>query len=153
MRTRASGFTMVELLVVMVIMAILLAVASPSVERMIRVQRVKTASFDVFSSLSLARSEAIKRNVSVTLTPTGGDWAKGWTIADANANVVRQQQALGNGVSLTGPANLTYTGSGRLSAVLATPFVLTGTNVPTAQQRCVKVDLSGRPVSFQGVCP
>jgi type IV fimbrial biogenesis protein FimT len=153
MKARDSGFTAIELLIVMVIVSILLAVAGPSIERMIRVQRVKTASFDVFSSLSLARSEAIKRNVSVTLTPTGGNWANGWTIADANANVVRQQQALGNGIALTGPASLTYTGSGRLSSVLATPFALTGTNVPPEQQRCVKVDLSGRPVSFTGVCP
>jgi len=153
MKARDSGFTAIELLIVMVIVAILLAVAAPGIERMIRVQRVKTASFDVFSSLSLARSEAIKRNVSVTLTPTGGNWANGWTIADANANVVRQQQALGNGVALTGPASLTYTGSGRLSGVLATPFTLTGTNVPPEQQRCVKVDLSGRPVSYTGVCP
>src|SRR5512140_1982139 len=144
MRRTATGFTMVELLIVVVVLAILTAVAAPNLADMIRAQRVKTASFDLFSSLSFARSEAIKRNVSVTLTPNGG-WESGWTVKDANNTLLRDQASLGS-ISITGPASLIFTGSGRLSSATMPQFAISGAGVGTAQQRCIKVDLSGRAV-------
>ena len=76
---RSRGFTVTEMLIVVAIMGILAAIATPYMGDMIRRQRIKTAAFDVFSSLAFARSEAIKRNTTVTLTPTNAaDWAFGW---------------------------------------------------------------------------
>jgi type IV fimbrial biogenesis protein FimT len=149
----ASGFTMIEMLTVVAILAILAAVAGPNMANMIRTQRIKTASFDIFSSLNFARSEAIKRNVSVTIAPVSGSWTNGWTVTDANANSLRVQGPVTNNVSVTGPASVVYSGSGRLSAAAMPQFALTAADVPTSNQRCIKVDLSGRPVSYQGACP
>lgn len=151
MKTRASGFTMVEMLVVLVILAILAAIAAPNMGTMIRTQRVKTASFDVFSGLVLARSAALKRNSSVTVAPVGGNWASGWTIKDANGNTVRNQSGFST-VTITGPTNVVFTSSGRLSGGTSPQFSLTAADVAAENQRCVKVDLSGRPVSLQGAC-
>ena len=123
---------MTEVLTVVVILGILAAFAAPGMGDMLRMQRVKTASFDIFSTLSFARSEAIKRNVSVTVAPVGGSWGNGWTV--------------------TGPANVVFTGSGRLSANAMPQFGLTAPDVPVTKQRCIKVDLSGRPVSYTGAC-
>src|SRR5205814_257434 len=81
MRLRASrGFTLPELLIVVTVMAVMVAIGVPSFAEFIRNQRVKTASFEVFASLVFARSEAITRNTSVTLTPSGANWANGWTV-------------------------------------------------------------------------
>ena len=151
MKANASGFTMVEMLIVLVILAVLAAIAAPNMGALIRNQRVKTASFDVFSGLVLARSEALKRNTKVTVTPVGGDWAGGWTIQDSNGNTLRKQSGFTT-VSITGPATVVFTGSGRLSGGAAPQFSLTAPDVPAENQRCVKVDLSGRPVSSQGAC-
>ena len=151
MKARASGFTMVEMLVVVAILAILAAIAAPNMGAMIRTQRVKTASFDVFAGLVLARSEALKRNTTVTVTPVGGNWANGWTASDSNGNTVRKQSGFTT-VSITGPTTVIFTGSGRLSGGTAPQFSLTAPDVATENQRCVKVDLSGRPVSSQGAC-
>ena len=151
MKTRASGFTMVEMLVVLSILAILAAIAAPNMGTMIRTQRVKTASFDVFSGLVLARSAALKRNSSVTVAPVGGNWASGWTIKDANGNTVRNQSGFST-VTITGPTNVVFTASGRLSGGTSPQFSLTASDVAADNQRCVKVDLSGRPVSLQGAC-
>jgi type IV fimbrial biogenesis protein FimT len=147
----SSGFTMIEMLVVLVILAVLAAIAAPNMGIMVRTQRVKTASFDIFSGLVLARSEALKRNTTVTVTPVSGNWANGWTATDSNGNTVRKQSGFTT-VSITGPATVTFTGSGRLSGGSSPQFSLTAPDVATENQRCVKVDLSGRPVSSQGAC-
>ena len=159
-RSFQSGFTIIEMMIVVLIIGVLSMMAVPAMRDMVRQQRVKTAAFDVFSGLILARSEAIKRNQSVTITPTGGDWANGWTATDANGTVVARKDAITN-VTLTGPVAVTYTGTGRLAAALAAPFVITTTGITQSQfansadadqrlNRCVRVDLSGRPTSVMG---
>ncbi len=142
---------MIEMLVVLIILAVLAAIAAPNMGQMIRTQRVKTASFDVFSTLTLARGEAIKRNVSVTITPTDGNWAHGWTITDAYANVVRTQASYSN-VTISGPGTVVYTGSGRITGGVPPQFSLSASDVASFNQRCIRVDLSGRPVSMEGAC-
>jgi type IV fimbrial biogenesis protein FimT len=153
-----AGFTMVEMMIVVFIIAILSALAVPSMKGMIRTQQVKTISFDIFASLTLARSEAIKRNINVTMAPLAGGWATGWTVTDGNGNVLRDQQytsGLAN-ITLTGPANVVYNSAGRLTAgAIPLPFVLTFTNLDDPaeadrQERCVMLDLSGRPRSGLG---
>jgi type IV fimbrial biogenesis protein FimT len=146
---RAAGFTTTEMLVVVVIIAILTAIAAPYMGDMIRRQRIKTASFDVFSSLAFARSEAIKRNTTVTITPTGGNWAQGWRIEDSNNNLLREQSGW-DALTATGPATVVFAGSGRSSALASISLSASGLDAGTS--RCVKLDLSGRAVSKEGTC-
>ena len=146
---RSRGFTLTELMIVLAVAATLVAAALPSYNDFVRNQRVKTASFDVFSSLVYARSEAVTRNGSVTLTPTGGNWASGWTITEAGGSVLRSQDALPS-ITITGPASVVYTGSGRLSAAVGTfQLSTTGSGITT---RCITIDLSGRPVTKATAC-
>lgn len=155
MALRASrGFTLPELLIVITVLGVLLAIGVPSFVDMIRNQRVKSASFDLFSSLTVARSEAILRNTNVTITPAStSNWANGWnvTYVDGTSTVtVREQSAFPN-ITISGPTSLVYRGSGRLSGSASTQFQLTatGTGVTT---RCITVDLSGRPVTKASAC-
>lgn len=152
MKRFARGFTMIELLVVLSILAILAAIAAPNMGTMIRTQRVKTASFNVFSSLIYARSEAVKRNTSVTITPASGGWQNGWSIADSNGNSLRNASSIGN-ITVSGPTTVVYTGNGRLSPVgTAIQFQMSAGDVATANQRCIKVSSSGSPISSEGPC-
>lgn len=152
MRRGMAGFTMVEMLTVLVILAVLAAIAAPNMGTMIRTQRVKTASFDVMSSLLLARSEAVKRNVAVTVTPVSGSWTNGWTVTDANGNNVRNAAGFSN-ITIAGPGSVTYSGNGRLSPVGSTPqFGISASDVLTMNQFCIKVSSSGAPFSQQGTC-
>jgi type IV fimbrial biogenesis protein FimT len=148
-RRRLAGFTVAEMLVVVAIMGILAAIATPYMGDMIRRQRIKTAAFDVFSSLAFARSEAIKRNTSVTITPTGGNWNEGWQITDSNNNMLRQQSGWET-LSAVGPLSVVFASSGRPTAQAS--ISLSSTGVEASSYRCVKLDLSGRAVSKEGAC-
>lgn len=155
MRLRVNlGFTLPELLIVITVAGVLVAAGVPSFAEFIRNQRVKTASFDLFASLTVARSEAITRNTPVTITPTStSNWANGWriTYVDGTSTItVREHGSMPN-ITITGPASLVYRGSGRLSGTAGTQFQLSSTGA-TVTTRCIKVDLSGRPQTLATAC-
>ncbi len=78
-----QGFTLIELMVTIAIMAILAALALPSFESMLRNNRLSAASSALQVSLNLARSEAIKSgsNSRVWLVPASPDaFTTGWTV-------------------------------------------------------------------------
>lgn len=146
----ARGFTITEAMVTMSVMVILMGLATPSFREIILAQSVKTASFEVFAGLILARSEAISRNTTVTITPSGGNWSEGWTISDSTGEVVRRQDRMPQ-VVISGPSSVTYNGAGRVTTGGASiSLVANGARLPHA--RCINIDLSGRPVQKQEGC-
>jgi len=152
--THARGFTLIEVMVVITIAAILLGIGVPSMRNVIISTRVKNASFDVYASILAARSDAITRNTTVTITPAGGNWAAGWTTTDTGGNTLKTQDPF-PGITITGPATLAYNNAGRLNAAVA-PFNLTAAGAIGSDGRCITIDLSGRPVvttpAVPGVC-
>jgi type IV fimbrial biogenesis protein FimT len=147
---RARGFTLIELMTVVAILVILLGLGVPGMRNIIIKTRVKNASFDVFTSILSARSDAITRNTTVTITPVSGNWAAGWTITSAGGDTLKTQDPL-SGITISGPATLVYSSTGRLNAAV-TPISLTATDAAADDGRCISIDLSGRPVVAKGVC-
>ena len=84
---RQRGFTLIEAMVVVALLAIVGAIAAPSFRSFIATMNSKSAAFDLINDLSLARSEAIKLNANVQVVPIGSDWAKGWRVMQG-ANVL-----------------------------------------------------------------
>ena len=102
------------------------------------------------SLVMVARSEALTRNVEVTVAPSSDDWAHGWTIRDAGGTVLREQPAYGL-IAVSGPQRVTFTGDGRPSAS-AGPFAVTASSADVRYYRCVRLRLNGRPYVAQGAC-
>jgi type IV fimbrial biogenesis protein FimT len=144
---RARGFTLVELLTVVVVLVVLIMIAVPSFNELIASQRVQMTAMDLFTSLLRARSEAIKQNTDVTLSPAGA-WAAGWAVAVGGTNI--DAHAATNNISISDPGVVTYRSSGRVAGTTKPKFSVSATQ--TAAQRCVQVNLSGEPVVTSGAC-
>jgi prepilin-type N-terminal cleavage/methylation domain-containing protein len=67
MNQRAAGFTLTELMVTIVIVAVLSLVVAPSFVRLVTNQRLQGAGNELASDLQYARSEALSRNMPVRL--------------------------------------------------------------------------------------
>ncbi len=149
-RAAARGFTIIEAMVTLAVLVILIGLAIPGFREIFLAQGVKTASFDVFSGLVLARSEAVARNTTVTISPSGGNWSDGWTIFDSRGDVVRRQDRLRQ-VVISGPSSVTYNGAGRLTTG-TTSIILMANGGRVTHARCISIELSGRPVQKQEGC-
>jgi type IV fimbrial biogenesis protein FimT len=94
------GFTLVELMIVMVVAAVVLAIGAPQFSEFRRNNRLSGASNDLLAALQLARTEAIKRQSPVAVCATADPRAaepsctagpfSGWLVfEDANADCQR----------------------------------------------------------------
>lgn len=97
--TGPLGFTVIELMVAVAILAVLATLAAPSFTPLIERWRVRQAAEGLQSTLFYARAEAIRRGGGVILqklpqgtdgctqAATSADWGCGWVLyADANGN-------------------------------------------------------------------
>lgn len=117
------GVTMMELMVTLSIAAILLTIAAPSMRDFIIDNRVAGASNQLMASFAFARSEAIRRGVTVTLCKSAngatcanaGGWEQGWIIfpdggvqgtVDGGDAPIRVVEAFTN-LTISGGANFT----------------------------------------------
>jgi type IV fimbrial biogenesis protein FimT len=119
--TKTRGFTLVELLATLAVAAILLSVGVPSMQDLIRNNRLTAATNLFVSSLNIARSEAIKqgRTATVCVSDTqnscsGNNWQLGWLAwvdSDQDGNldfpqeVLRVVEPLANSIQIASAQN------------------------------------------------
>ncbi|WP_147375792.1 GspH/FimT family pseudopilin [Noviherbaspirillum cavernae] len=91
---RSTGFTLVEMMIAVVIMAILLAVGMPGFQAFIQNTQIRTAADSMQAGLNLARAEALRRNARVSL----------WVVSGIDATCVQSNTGNSWVVSFTDPA-------------------------------------------------
>ncbi len=137
---RTEGFSLVEMLTTMSILAILLVIASPGLASLTSANALASAQSELAAAMMMARGEAMKRGLPVGLTAAapvaGTEFTGGWTIfVDSNANgildageqIVRQQAAYRTNVRISttgGATTVTFNARGFLVPSSLVTFTL-----------------------------
>jgi type IV fimbrial biogenesis protein FimT len=103
--TRQAGFTLVEMMFTIILLAVLLGIGVPNFIDFVRNSRMAAAANDIIADYNFARSEAVKRRVPVTLCRStdgeqcaaAGDFT-GWIVFVDDANRLVSTSEDGNGV-------------------------------------------------------
>ena len=159
--SQLRGFTLIELMVTVAVVAILAMVAAPSFDQAILSAKLNAGANNFMASAQLARSEAIKRNSTVVLCrsadglscASSGNWTQGWIVFhDVNNNgtvdsgdaVIQVQGALSAGYSFTGGSYSLVFQSIGVGSTSATLTLCKALPSPGGQEREIKVSATGR---------
>ncbi|SOD26547.1 type IV fimbrial biogenesis protein FimT [Variovorax sp. YR752] len=131
---RTSGFTLIELMVTIVLLAILTMLAMPSFMTWINNNKIRTVSDSLQNGLRFAQSEALRRSrpmvfsltnssapqTSLTAVANGSNWSINVSKSSLDANNVFVQAGVltdvASGVQITGPAAICFNAMGRVVA-------------------------------------
>jgi|GEM_PF-1850966 len=84
---KARGFSLIELVTVVAIVAIMLSVAVPSFQEFIVNYRASVQTNDLLADIAVARSEAVKFARVTRVEAAPGGWTDGWIVGtDLNAS-------------------------------------------------------------------
>jgi type IV fimbrial biogenesis protein FimT len=162
------GFTLIELMVAVALVAIVMMIGVPSFQESIERNRLTTQANDFISSLSIARSEAVRRGKAVTVCKSSdgstcnaaaAGYEVGWIIfVDDDRNGIRDAATeellkrfynLGTDYTLRGSsANainnfVSYVPSGQSSATGIGKFVLCKDG-ESSKSRTIVLEITGR---------
>ena len=168
-RKRIQGFTLIELMTVVAVIAIASAMAAPSMASLVRANRAAGEITALSAVIRQAKSEAIKRGSAVQLCASkngsscsgANDWAGGWLVFDdQNRNqtldsgepILVKEQALKSGDQLTASDSVTsvnFNGEGfayQLPAAGQIVFTLKTNPDDSQAQRCLVITQTANPV-------
>jgi type IV fimbrial biogenesis protein FimT len=177
-----TGFTLIELMITIAIAGIFLGIAIPSFTSIIVSNRLTSSANELVTALNLARSEAVKRRIQVTVQrkgATSAQWESGWDVFvdsdgsnafndNGNATLceigedclLRTYTALPSGYTLrTGGSTYenyaAYLPSGLSKVVAGDTFTLCKDSGTTVPRRTITINATGRPKvdAAQGACP
>lgn len=152
----ARGFTLIETMVVIALLVIVASLAAPSMQSVVAKQRLRSATYDLVSDLTLARSEAVRRAGYVSVEPGSADWTQGWSVkftqSDGSSLILGKRNPTGSALTFSPrPALVAFTPQGAASG--ATSDVKIGIADGWGNARCVILDPTGRPKSLAAACP
>lgn len=150
------GFTLIELIVAIAILAIVIAIAAPSFNRTVQSNRAAVMSNELLGALQTTRSEALKRRTNVTLCrrnangtdcDNSADWSAGWLLIQGSLVLRIWEPA--TGIALTGPSDgITYRSNGTTTLNAAQTFQI---ETPSCQ-RTVSVTVTGNASANTNGC-
>lgn len=149
---RPRGFTLVELLVAVAIVAIFATIAVPSFQGLMASSRTTSVANELLGGLQQTRSEAVRYSSNADFCPRasdntcGSDFSNGWVVrADQDRNgtpetTVRVRDNMPSGVTVTSTLGLasprlTFRALGQAHA--ATTFTVTHSNPSVTRFVCI----------------
>jgi prepilin-type N-terminal cleavage/methylation domain-containing protein len=143
-RARSSGFTLVELMLVVGLVAVLAAAAAPSIAGGMRRFTLTSASQQVASTIRTARYQAVGRNMTVRVRFDYPDEGQYQILDATDADVISSARLLLSGAAFSAiSGDIEIDSQGRVTALAGTlPATITVAN--DADTRTISVSRSGR---------
>lgn len=139
LRARHEGYSLVEIMIVVALVATLAAITVPSVQGAVQQYELLTSGQQVVSTIRAARLQAVSRNQVLKVRfdfPANGQYQ----VVNAIDAAVGLPQTLGGQIRFGAFTDVQFTTAGRLAA----PIVITVTNGTAAQDRTINVSASGQ---------
>ncbi len=152
--SKMRGVTLIELLIALLIASVMLTLGVPSFQAVLDNQRMTAGTNELVMSLNLAKSEAIKRVVYVSICKTSngqactavGNWDDGWIVfanstvvnldtIDPGDEVIRVYPGLRDTMVMTPSGNIADFVSFRPSGTIGTPAVNTNGTLTVCDER------------------
>jgi type IV fimbrial biogenesis protein FimT len=151
-RLASRGFTLVELMTVVMLLAIVGAFAAPGLQAFVAGQRAKALAVELNADLLFARSEALKRNAAVTVAHRSTGWDAGWSVASGGVELLSRESAAAAVLFESAPSSITFNVNGRVSSPAGAVRITVYSTANDQAKRCVELDLSGRARAKAGAC-
>lgn len=152
-----TGFSLIELMVVVAILATLVTIAAPSFSSIINNNRIDSTWRNVHDSMQFARSEAVKRNGKIEVCVANADqdacaadttdWSSGWLVVHGRGSADFEVLKVGEpipGIEVGGPSGtVEYLGMGAPK----TSYAFTVTGRDKTKNLCVRSNGSIKEVA------
>lgn len=147
MLNRQRGFSLIELIVVVVMLSIIASVATPSFQSMIRKVKLEGGQGDVVKMLKEAKRIARSESTTVSVTLDNQASAPSRVILASNSGVGKTED-ISAGVTFESEQTVVFTAMGAVTPPPGQPlFRLVLEDAVTSQKRYVDVTATGQVIS------
>ena len=144
-----KGFTLVELMVTVVVLAIVSTIGIPSLTGLVERNRTTAVANEVLGAIQFARSEAVRLNTTARICANTdcdtSDWTTGWVVMRSGVTVRVGVQ--NSSVSISAPQSVEFSSAGDVTSTLANIVITSSSGNVT---RCISMTRSGS--AKVGVC-
>lgn len=146
-----SGFTLIELMVTIAVLAIIVGIAAPNISNQLANQRVKSTTTTLANALKEAKIESVLRRQNMTVVYSNNGSAEGTIeVTDATPKVIASYQYDAKSTIKPAVNSIVFKPSKTATAVT---YTICDSNTAVSPRQIAVSAIGGITNTLQGTCP